>query len=195
MQWLKPSRHIIGKRPVILPVIPGELPPRFKKYSSDTFWISASLTFFFQWGRLGAWGSSRAVMIFCTICAPIRFFFHYHKRLLLIACNLHYRSYDPAAKARERCVLRKLEGATRWHLKLAVCWLFHEYRLGVSLIMMLLIFQERKKRVQGFRISAHQGSLFDLFLSSRKLRTVLWRNDQEIKSIELLFNNRRWKAR
>ena len=27
---------------------------------------------------------------------------------------LNYRSYDPAARARERCVLRKLEGATRW---------------------------------------------------------------------------------
>jgi len=54
--------HIIGKRPVILPVIPGELPP------SDEDW------------------EREAVVV---------------------------RSYDPAAKARERCVLRKLEGATR----------------------------------------------------------------------------------
>jgi len=54
--------HIIGKRPVILPVIPGELPPSEE-----------------DWER-------EAVVV---------------------------RSYDPAAKARERCVLRKLEGATR----------------------------------------------------------------------------------
>ena len=44
------------------------------------------------------------------------------------------------------------------------------------IIIILLIFQERKEGVQGFRISAHQGSLCDLFSSVRKLRMVLWRN-------------------